>query len=477
MLAVIVICCFCALIVTPVIREGALALGLVDRPDGLRKLHQRPVPRVGGIAIGISLSAGIGLFWWLGGAPVGISFTFFAECILAGAIILATGIADDLAGLLPWQKLLGQSAASLIIWHAGLRVTVAGESPSSVWLSIPLTILWLLLCVNGFNLIDGLDGLAAGTGLVVSLVFLGAAIQFGNSNLAQATAPLTGCLIGFLRYNLRSASIFLGDSGSLLIGFVVGCLALVWAKDASTPMGSLAPAMALAIPVADVSLAIVRRFLTRRPIFQGDYGHIHHRLLQRGLSPFQAVLSIYAAGAVVGLMAILCAQKEPGTALIPLTLFVTAMFLSIRFLGYREFDVLSDLLRKGTIRSLVSTRLVLDAFQSELSAFDSVEAAWPAICRMAKHLGFESIWLQSDSINRSEHLNNSSVDGHWELIVPLPRSGRIELRCAFATPAERATAAEFASVLGRVLALRADGFGTVENLRVPVSPRLAVSAR
>jgi UDP-GlcNAc:undecaprenyl-phosphate/decaprenyl-phosphate GlcNAc-1-phosphate transferase len=174
-----------------------------------------------------------------------------------------------------------------------VRIVSIGGAPTDAWWNVPLTILWLLACMNAFNLVDGLDGLAVGVGLFATLTVFTAAMMQHNMVLAVATFPLAGALLAFLCYNFNPATIFLGDSGSLLIGFLLGCYAAIWSNKSATLLGMTAPLMALSIPLLDVALAIVRRFLRRQPIFAADRGHIHHRLLDRGFTPRRVVLMLY----------------------------------------------------------------------------------------------------------------------------------------------------------------------------------------
>src|SRR6185436_13025698 len=142
---------------------------------------------------------------------------------------------------------------------------------------LPLTILWLLVCTNAFNLIDGMDGLATGAGLFATLTILLAGMLEGNHALVLAAVPLGGALLGFLRYNFNPASAFLGDSGSLLLGFLLGCFGVIWSFKTATVFGMIAPLMAMSVPILDATLAVARRFLRGRPIFGADRGHVHHR--------------------------------------------------------------------------------------------------------------------------------------------------------------------------------------------------------
>src|SRR5579871_1015050 len=287
---------FAATLLTPLCTKAACRLGLVDRPDGHRKLHHNPIPRVGGIAIALAYTLSFSIlliFAHRDGRIVADNMSLVWRLFPAAGIVFATGLLDDLITLTSWQKLLGNFAGAAWAYWAGVRIVVGGHT--SHWWSLPLTLLWLAACTNAFNLIDGLDGLAAGIGFLATLtILLGGLIQ-GNFALAVATIPLAGALIGFLRYNLNPASIFLGDCGSLLIGFLLGCFGVIWSQKSATILGMTAPLMALSIPILDVCLSVIRRFLRREPLFRADRGHIHHRLLDRGLTQRQVVVTLYAA--------------------------------------------------------------------------------------------------------------------------------------------------------------------------------------
>src|SRR5579884_3972020 len=215
-----------SLLLTPLVRNWFRRLGIVDRPDHKRKLHKEPIPRVGGIVIActyVLAYAALLLLGLQGGAIVENGLPVFLKLAPAAAIIFLTGLLDDLHGLKPWQKLAGQLAAALAATAAGVRIAGLDGHAFSPWIAIPVTVFWLLACTNAFNLIDGVDGLAAGVGLFATITMLLAALLQSNVPLALATVPLAGALLGFLRYNFNPATIFLGDSGSLLIGFLLGC--------------------------------------------------------------------------------------------------------------------------------------------------------------------------------------------------------------------------------------------------------------
>jgi len=216
-----------ALVLTPIVRDGIGKFGFLDHPDGVRKKHTTAIPRVGGIAIVIAYVATFAIAFLL---PFSYTFVLrkalpnILQLSMVASMVFLTGVLDDLVGLTAWQKLTGLGGASALAYWAGIRVDIHLFHFLPGWplLGFVITVIWLVGCANAFNLIDGMDGLAAGVGLVATLAMLIAALTQGNMPLALATMPLAGCLLGFLKYNFNPASVFLGDSGSLCIGFVLG---------------------------------------------------------------------------------------------------------------------------------------------------------------------------------------------------------------------------------------------------------------
>lgn len=326
-----------SLLLTPLVRNVFRRWNLLDRP-GHRKVHAEPIPRVGGVSIALAyliayaalIAAGL-----KGGHVVWSARADIWRLLPAAAAIFALGLADDLFSLKPWHKLLGQLAAAALAVYADVHLTsFAGYPISSPWDHL-LTIGWLLLCTNAVNLIDGIDGLATGVGLFATVTTLIAALLQGNIDLALATAPLAGALLGFLRYNFNPATIFLGDCGSLTIGFLLGCFGILWSQKATTILGMTAPLMALAIPLLDTGLAIARRFVRRQPIFSADRGHIHHRLLDRGLTPRRAALVLYACCALGAICSI--AVMNASMSGFVIIIFCAATWIGVQHLGYIEF--------------------------------------------------------------------------------------------------------------------------------------------
>src|SRR5262245_8055847 len=330
-----------SIVLTPLCRNAFRRLGVMDRPDGRRKLHSEPIPRIGGIPIALSCLAAYAILIASPLAALSIiqqNSLLVLKLLPAAALVFVIGLLDDLFGLKPSQKLIGQLLASSLAFWAGVRVIGISGHPIDIWWSFPLTLLWLIACANAFNLIDGVDGLASGVGFFATLTMILAAFLQNNVPLAMATVPLAGALLAFLRYNFNPASIFLGDSGSLLIGFLLGCYGALWSQKSATLLAMTAPLMALAIPILDVCLSIVRRFLRRQPIFGADRGHIHHRLLDRGLSPRRVALLLYAVGGLAALLSVLQSLARSHFSVLVLALFSGGAWLFVSRLGYVEFS-------------------------------------------------------------------------------------------------------------------------------------------
>ena len=231
-----------ALLATPTIRRVANGRGWVDAPDTgavqARKLHRAPIPRLGGVAIFLAY---VVAFAVLAVAPLKgsrlVDFEVVGRLAPAVVLIFLVGLVDDLWGLAAWQKLLGQLVAAGAAAAAGVTLGSVGGYPVPGWAQLPLTLGWLVLLTNAINLIDGMDGLATGVSLFAALTMVTSALLAGNVPLAMATVPLAGALLGFLRYNFNPATIFLGDCGSLLIGFLLGCFGLIWSQKSVSVLG------------------------------------------------------------------------------------------------------------------------------------------------------------------------------------------------------------------------------------------------
>ena len=299
-----------SLAVTPMVRALAERLGLLDEPDE-RKIHEVPVPRLGGVAIAIAFGAALAFAAAVTNDLDTVSSLRpnRAPAILAGASLLVlVGVIDDVRGMRAMVKLIWQVAAAVLAFALGLsveRLHLPWGTVQLGLLALPVTVTWIVVIINAINLIDGLDGLATG----VVLTALGAFALLSASAGVDPTLPIIaaagGAAIGFLAYNLHPASIIMGDTGSMFLGFVVGAVAISLTQDGLIPQSPLVPLVALAIPLADTAWAILRRTARGDPFFVADRGHIHHQLLRAGLHQRDAMLILTAVSAGLAVMAVL----------------------------------------------------------------------------------------------------------------------------------------------------------------------------
>jgi UDP-GlcNAc:undecaprenyl-phosphate GlcNAc-1-phosphate transferase len=348
-----------------------------------------------------------------------LSLPLIARLLPAAAVIFTTGLMDDLFCLTAGQKIMGQAmAAGLAIW-AGVSINgVAGHS-ADIWWSVPLTLIWLVGCANAFNLIDGVDGLAAGVGLFATLTMFVAALTQNNAPLALATAPLAGALLGFLRYNFNPASIFLGDCGSLTIGFLLGCYGIIWSQKSATMLGMTAPLMALAIPLLDTCIAIGRRFLRHQPIFGADRNHIHHQLLDRGMSPRRVALILYGVGGIAAVFSLMQSMYHNRFSGMIIILFCAAAWIGVQHLGYTEFGAAKQLVAQGTFRRILHTQLHLTSLEKKFACASTEDDCWDIVREAAGEYGFVHLRMQLGDGTYEKRFRASSLENCWTLRIPL----------------------------------------------------------
>ncbi len=401
---------------TPIIRDVFRSYNVVDRP-GRRKVHRYPIPRVGGMAIALAYGISLISLGDIGGSLP--DYHSPAWTLIAGAgMIFLIGLLDDFFDLKPAFKIIGEIAAASVVFWNGIRVDTLAGAALPVWLSFVVTVAWLLLTTNALNLIDGLDGLCAGMGLLATLTLFGAAVIYGNYPLANATLPLAGALLGFLFYNFNPATVFLGDSGALLIGFLLGCYGMLWTQKAATLLSLIVPLLALSIPLLDVSLSVLRRFLSNRPIFSADRGHIHHQLLDSGLSPRRAVLILYAVSALPAAVAlVLSAPSFLRYQAIAVFVFCVGAWMGIRRLRYAEFDMARHLLFSGELLRTIDARVRMGALESALNRSGGEEAWWESVVEIARELKCVRVRLGEGSVR--ERILSEEDGPLWSLRVPL----------------------------------------------------------
>jgi UDP-GlcNAc:undecaprenyl-phosphate GlcNAc-1-phosphate transferase len=425
-----------SLVITPVVREAFRRMNILDHPDQERKHHAHPVPRVGGIAIVLAYGMSFLVLFSThssGAAMVRSALPFIWKLVPAASLVFLTGLVDDVFGLKAWHKIAGQGAGALAAYLAGIHITSVGGGHLLHWWSGPLTVLWLMACMNAFNLIDGLDGLASGIGLVAAMTTLLAALIELNVPLALAILPLAGCLLGFLPYNFSPATIFLGDSGSLFVGFLLGSFAVVWSEKSATMLGMAAPLIAFGIPLLDTVLAVGRRFLRGRPIFSPDRAHIHHRLLDLGLSVRQVALQLYGLCAVFALLSLFVANHLQ--ELVIIGIFCIAVWIGVQRLHYVEFDVAGRLLSEGWFHHMINGEILLRNFETKLHAAETPDECWSALQQSYREFGFVEIHAELGSSSYSEA--RECGRRFWQVEILLPPNARIALGACTPSKSER----------------------------------------
>lgn len=449
----IVASCLFTLLLTPVVRDWSIRLGLVDRPDLKRKFHGTAIPRTGGVPILVSYVGAYALLLLLPLKASGLiaeNLGMIFRLLPPVGLVFATGLLDDWVELKPWQKLLGELGAAIWAYAAGVRILGVTGHAVSPWCSLLLTVAWLLLCTNAFNLIDGVDGLATGVGLTATMTILIAGLLHGDVMLTLATAPLAGCLIAFLWHNFNPASIFLGDSGSLLIGFLLGCYGVIWSQKSATMLGVAAPVMALSLPLLEVGLSIVRRFLRNEPIFTGDRGHIHHRLLERGFAPRRVALMLYGACGIGAILSLLQGVMRNWSAGVALVLFGVVTWIGIHYLGYVEFEVTRRFLWLG-LRPTLSAHVKLKALERSLLAATSIEQCWRALEHTACSLGYSHMTARFGGNRYSTAPERAKDSAYWQMRLNLPDNGYLNLTQSEGSSTEPMLVVPFIDTVRRIL--------------------------
>jgi len=331
-----------SLITTFWVQKTAVARGLLVPPASDRHMHTKPLPRIGGVGIYLAFLITVVVFC---AAPRGGQRIFplhmLIGFLIATCSIFLVGAYDDLKSLRPQSKLIFEFLAAVFVYFSGfglhhISLSVGGYEIGKP-LGCALTVIWILLITNAFNLIDGLDGLAVGTALLSAIVVIAISLVQHNDLVTMLSCALFGTLLGFVPFNFHPASIFMGDSGSLLIGFTLGALSLSGWSGRPTVAGIVVPILCFGLPIVDVTLAVARRFLTQQPLFKADADHVHHKLMKRGLSQQHAVLALYGVTAGFVLASILLIRES---ALLVPVLAITSLGLlwGVHQLQYQEFS-------------------------------------------------------------------------------------------------------------------------------------------
>lgn len=294
-------------LITPFVIRLAVKLGALDVPKDNRRVHKDPTPLIGGLAIYIAFTAAVIIFMPLTREVIGL--------IAGGTFITVSGLVDDIRPMKARTKLILQIVGALILVFSGITIKFVTNPFDRVygmtdigWLSVPATIFWIVGVTNAFNLIDGLDGLAAGIAGISCITLFVVSVLNNRMDAAILTAALAGGTIGFLPYNFNPAKIFMGDTGAQFLGFILAAISIQGAIKSAAAIVITVPVLALGLPIYDTLMAMLRRFKNNRPVMEGDREHLHHKLLDLGLSQKQAVFVMYLISSLLGISAIFATE-------------------------------------------------------------------------------------------------------------------------------------------------------------------------
>jgi UDP-GlcNAc:undecaprenyl-phosphate/decaprenyl-phosphate GlcNAc-1-phosphate transferase len=432
---------------TPLVRRLAYRFGALDHARSSRKIHGHPIPRLGGIAIVVAFYAPLVALLAFH-SEVGSLFVAERDHVIGlfvgGLAIASLGLYDDLRGANAWKKFLVQFAVAGFLFWFGFRFEALanpfGESINLGWASLPITLLWIVGVINAMNLIDGLDGLAGGVALVAVVTTFLVSLQRGHPLMTLFSSALAGSIVGFLFYNFNPASIFMGDTGSMFLGFVLATTAMQTNQKASTAVAVLIPCIALGLPIMDTLLAIGRRAIRGRPLFQADKEHIHHRLMDLGLSHRQAVLVLYGFCILLGAAALILTYTNSGQSALLLVVLTVVAFVFLRSLGYVR---LAQMPAAGADRQRNrAMRAALQPLGRRLKQLRAVDEMWPLVIEAGKALGATTVDLRVELLGATEAPSTSTYNHGPSAEEP----GDSPFRFEFVVPGSKA--AERILVLG-----------------------------
>jgi UDP-GlcNAc:undecaprenyl-phosphate GlcNAc-1-phosphate transferase len=380
-----------SLLLVPLMRPLSFSLGALDRGKG-RRVHKGIVPRLGGI--GIFLAFLIPLAFSL---TRGVWDDFHEKMVgilVALTVVMLIGVYDDIKGATIRNKLIAEVVAALIIYAWGISITVIsnpfGGSISLGWLSLPLTVLWIIIVTNAVNLIDGLDGLAAGTGIFICATFF--LLSGSDIHLQLTYVILAGSLLGFLRYNFPPASIFMGDSGSLFLGFFLAATSVLSSRKATAVVTIMIPIIAFSLPLMDMFYAVVRRYYRGIPLGEADREHIHHKLLDMGLSKRSVLFLLYAVNICLLLLVLFIVMQQLRIDFLIIFFLVILSIVGLRLLGYIEFlPTVKELMKNYEIgRKRKYFNYVIRRFRKNASMSMSLDDFWSHLDDLMKEYHFSS---------------------------------------------------------------------------------------
>lgn len=406
---------------------------------------------IGGIPIASACLVGYAFLVAIGlSHPNRPSLGFILPLFGAALLIFLVGLIADLKRLEPWHRVLFQTIAACLAYWAGVRIVTVGGIRIEFW-SLPLTVAWILLCSTAINVVNRIEGLAAGAGVVAACATFVFALLQNDLVLAVCAIPLVAGILGFLPYSFASPTILLGESGSLFIGFMLGCYSILWGQRSGTILSMAVPLLVLTVPLFDTIFIAVRRFLRRQPIGAADHSHIYHRLLSRGLTPRKVMIVLYLSCAMSAIASLFVLKNQSlGLAIV---LFCVAAWIWIRHLSYPEFSVARRMLMEGSLRRKLHAEITVRSYESRLNAASTPEEYWAVAVEGLNEFGFYEAQL-SIAGTRFEWRCDTPSFSSWEVNVPIAEVDNIRLSRAFNTGAQAHGFAPFIDLLRRSLTVK-----------------------
>jgi len=392
-------------LLTRLIRDLALHFRWVDSPEDDRKIHTRPIPRLGGVAIAIAFALpfiGLRLYENDISVAVRVDPNLIPALVGGGGIIVLVGVLDDFRGLPAIVKLLGQIAAASFVYWIGIRIEAVSipfwQIVDLGWLSAVVTVFWFVLVMNSLNLIDGLDGLAAGVVILAGTTLFVMSVIEGNVLAALTLACLVGATLGFYVYNVNPATIFLGDTGSLLLGFILALISVHSSQKSYALFSIVAAMLVMALPIFDLTMTVIRRWMVGKPLFGADQHHIHHLLLRKGLSQRSSVLVLYGVTTLLSALGLLFIYANDAISALVIVALVQLCIVAVHFLGYG--DVIRTDRRKNVLDDVISVadarNQEIQTLANKIAAVEDAEMLWVRLGEAAELLGLETMTLTLD---------------------------------------------------------------------------------
>jgi UDP-GlcNAc:undecaprenyl-phosphate GlcNAc-1-phosphate transferase len=399
---------------TKIVRDIALRKRWLSAPAGHRHLHNEAIPRLGGVAIVFSFLIATAMALFAGKFAIhsakSLSLAPLTTILPPAVLIFLLGVYDDRRDAGPLLKFSVQAVAGAMLFAGGLRIfalpVLFGTHRFSSVTGLALTIVWVIAITNAFNLIDGLDGLAAGSALFSTLVVFVVALLGNMSLISLVALALAGAIVGFLRYNFNPATIFLGDCGSLFIGFMLSALALYGSQKTPTIIAVAIPMVSFGLPILETSLSVLRRLISGRPVFTADREHIHHKLLQRGMSHREVVIVLYGVSAIFALLSLFLLWPTGSTLGLVLAVLGTGIWMGVQHLGYLEFGEL----RRVAQRTVAQRQVFVNNLAIRRAAEELKTAAdFQDMCRLLgaafEENDFDGFELRAESYSGSGELS------------------------------------------------------------------------